>query len=129
MKALGNLFAPLAMKIAGGLILALGLALGVQTLRLAWSEADRATDQRRQAVALAKAIQRALDAERAAEAAHDQRETVREVHTNTIREVARKADNANPEAAGRSCGPVTSSVLGMLRGQSPDSVNPAPGVD
>ena len=76
-----------------------------------------------------EAEDRAAAAERAAQAAHEQRETVREVRTNTIREVARKADNANPVEAGRSCGPVTSAVLGVLRQASPDSVNTAPRVD
>ena len=76
-----------------------------------------------------EAEDRAAAAERAAQAAHEKRETIREIRTNTIREVARKADNANPEAAGRSFGPVTSSVLGMLREQGSGSEPPAPRVD
>lgn len=123
MKALSNLFAPMAAKIAGGIILALATFATVQTVRLAWAQTELADSERESAEALARAIKRALEAERAAQAAHDKREVIREVHTNTIREVARKADNANPEAAGRSCGPVTSSVLGELRtaaaGQQP----------
>lgn len=117
MSLLRNLFAPLAMKIAGGIILALAALATVQTVRLAWAQTELADNERESAEALARAIKRALEAERAAQAAHEQRETVREVHTNTIREVARKADNANPEAAGRSCGPVTSAVLGELRAE------------
>lgn len=76
-----------------------------------------------------EAEDRAAAAERAAQAAHEQRERVREVRTNTIREVARKADNANPEAAGRACGPVTSSVLGELRREAGNQQHAAPGVD
>lgn len=64
---------------------------------------------------VAESERRAREAERDAEAAYAKSEQVRVIETNTIREVARKAEDANPEAARRDCGPVTSAVLETLR--------------
>lgn len=92
-----------------------------------WRYADGRDDERaRWETVVQEAKDRAVAAERAAQAAHEKRERVRVIHTETIREVARKADNANPVEAGRTCGPVTSSVLAELRSAPPDSVNPTP---
>lgn len=116
-RAPWQLWAALALIILGVGIYQKGYNSGRDDERAKW---ERVVEE---------AEDRAAAAERAAQAAHEQREVIREVHTNTIREVARKAENANPEAAGRSCGPVTGAVLDSLRQASPDSVNPAPGVD
>lgn len=108
----GQLWAALALALLGVGIYHKGYNSGRDDERAKW---ERVVEE---------AEDRAAAAERVAQAAHEKRETVREVRTNTIREVARKADNANPEAAGRSCGPVTSSVLGELRKQAADPVSP-----
>lgn len=81
-----------------------------------WRYADGRDDERaRWETVVQEAKDRAVAAERAAQAAHEKRERVRVIHTETIREVARKAENAHPVEAGRDCGPVTSSVLDTLR--------------
>lgn len=120
---LRNLFAPLAMRIAAGLLAAALVFGGVQTMRLAWAHSRIAKIERNAALAIAAAEKRAREAEREAEAAYAKSEQVRIIETNTIREVARKAENANPEAARRDCGSVTSAVLDSLRqaGADPDS--------
>lgn len=60
---LNNLFAPLAMKVAGGIALALALLAGVQTLRLSWAQRELAEVRADHARAAAQAVAQARKAD------------------------------------------------------------------
>lgn len=58
-----NLFAPVAMKVAAGIIAALVLFSGIQTLRLSWAHAEIANAEAAKARAVAQAIENARKAD------------------------------------------------------------------
>ena len=93
------LFAPLAMKISAGLILALALFAGVQTLRLSWAQAEIADIKREAAENAARAVTSARQADSAAQTTVDAEKASTGAEIDRAREAAAGSDDPWKAAA------------------------------
>lgn len=107
---LGNLFAPLAMKIAGGLIAALLLAVA-----FLWWNNGRLRDNLHDVREERDLAITALTAERRANEADAKRQAEREARSTQSREAMRRAEDQNPDAARAPAGPVSRAAAERLR--------------
>jgi hypothetical protein len=107
---LGNVFAPLAMKVAAAIGLALALACAVL-----WWRLDATAGKLRDVRAERDLAITALTAERRANEADAKRQAEREARSNQSREAMRHAEDQNPDAARAAAGPVSRAAAERLR--------------
>lgn len=90
---ISNLLTPLPMKIAAGIIAALALFAGAQTLRLSWAHTEIAEAERDKARAVAEAVAEARKADAEGVGAADAVQGAVEAGNDRARDAARGSED------------------------------------